>query len=449
MNAENLLLSAIVAEQDLAPVLEAKVTKEFFANPDDREVFEFILSHWHEYGKVPNTAAVKNSFPTYRFVRGKEPYEYYLDEVRRRRKYGLAVEMIGDATDQLEDDQVEEALDIISTGLLRVFTEVSELRDTNLIETWERRLETYADWKRFGDVLKGIPSGFPTIDDGLRGFQAEQLITFVGSPKAGKSWMMLIMALAAHSYGKVPLFIGFEMSNEEQEARHDAIVAGISYTRLLKGRTTPEEDEALRRELKRRKNGQPFVMSSDPDGATVSGIAAKIDQYKPDIVFVDGVYMMDDEEGEPKGSPQALTNITRSLKKLARRTGTPIVISTQVLNWKINKKRGLDENAIGYTSSFIQDSDVVLGVETVGDDPNSAHKNVKVLLARSAPKFEVGIWWDWEHTSFTEMNHEGPDQGDFGTDLEAEEDEPEVPVEELDEDVWDPKRKVVRRKVRT
>ena len=44
---------------------------------------------------------------------------------------------------------------------------------------------------------------------------------------------------------------------------------------------------------------------------------------------------MDDEQGEPKGSPQALTNITRSLKRLAQRFDIPIVGTTQVLSWKI------------------------------------------------------------------------------------------------------------------
>jgi len=440
MNPESFLNTAIIAESDLTPVLDAKVTPEFFSNPDDREVFEWIREHWGEYGKVPGTTALKANFPTYRLLKGKEPYEYYLDEVRRRRKFGLAYEMLAEATELMEEDDLEEALNEIRSGLLRVDTEVSELRDTNIVETWEERLKLYGEWKKFGHILKGIPSGFPTIDDGLRGFQKQQLITFVGAPKAGKSWMMLMMAKAAHEHGKTPLFLGFEMSNEEQEARYDAIVGGISYGRLLKGTTTQEEEERLAHELKRRRSADPFIFSSDPDGSTVSGVAAKIEQYNPDIVFIDGVYMMDDENGEPKGSPQALTNITRSLKKLARRRNICIVISTQILLWKLNRKKGIDEAAIGYTSSFIQDSDVVLGVENTSEDPNDPIKMVKVVLARTAPKFNILLHWDWETTTFMEMQYDG-DQGDFGT-----EEEKELP--DVDEDTWDPKRKVVRRKPR-
>ena len=408
MNPEHRLNCAIIVEQDITPVLDAKVTTDFFSNAEDRQVFTWIREHWSKYGQVPGTASLKNNFPNYKIIKGREPYEYYLDEVRRRRRYGLLFETVADATDLLEDDQPDEAKDRLAAGILHIDTEVSELRDTNITVDWEQRLERYAEWKKFGHTLKGIPSGFPTIDDGLRGFQPEQLITFVGAPKAGKSWMMLMMALAAQQHGKRPLFIGFEMSNEEQEARHDAIVSEISYGNLLKGRTTEEEEERLNRELKRRRNGEDFIMSSDPSGSTVSGIAAKIEQFKPDIVFIDGVYMMDDEEGEDRGTPQALTNITRSLKRLARRRKIPIVISTQVLLWKLNKKKGLDEAAIGYTSSFIQDSDVVLGVENSNsDNPNDPVKRVKVVLARTAPKFDVLLFWDWERTTVREMSYEG------------------------------------------
>ena len=405
----------------------------------------WIKHYWSEYGQVPGTGPLKNNFPTYTLTRVREPLEYYLDEVRRRRKFGLLFETLAEATELLEEDHLDEAENALATGLTRAQIEVSELRDTDIVATWQERLERYAEWKRLGRSLRGIPSGFPTIDDGLRGFQPEQLITFVGTPKAGKSWMMLLMAMAAHGVNKRPLFVGFEMSNEEQEARHDALAAKISYTRLLKGQQTPEETKRLQRALKRRRSADPFIFSSDPEGTTVSAIAAKIEQYKPDIVFIDGAYLMDDENGEPKGSPQALTNITRACKKLAQRRKIPIVISTQVLLWKINRKRGIDEGAIGYTSSFIQDSDVILGVESSSDEPNDPMKKLKVVLGRTVPKFEVALFWNWEELSVEEMAYapgEGEDAESFGTRNEK------VPDIEVEEDTWDRTRKVVVRRPR-
>jgi replicative DNA helicase len=121
------------------------------------------------------------------------------------------------------------------------------------------------------------------------------------------------------------------------------------------------------------------------------------------MLIVDGVYLMDDEQGEPKGSPQALTNITRSLKRIAQRFDIPIIGTTQVLGWKLgNKKsRKITADSIGYTSSFSQDSDLVIGVESDPDIDNQAI--LRVVLARSAPMGEVKIKWDWENMDFSEV----------------------------------------------
>jgi replicative DNA helicase len=141
----------------------------------------------------------------------------------------------------------------------------------------------------------------------------------------------------------------------------------------------------------------------------VSALAGKVQQHRPQLLIVDGVYLMDDENGEPKGSPQALTNITRSLKRLAQRFDIPIIGTTQVLSWKLNnrKTRAITAEAIGYTSSFAQDSDIVLGVESDPDIDDQAI--IRVVLARSSPKGEVRIKWDWQNMNFTEVDEKNED----------------------------------------
>ena len=403
MDAENLLISKIIRTGDLRPVLDAKITGDFFLDQEHREVFLWVIARWKRYGSVPAAQTLKTFYPEYRIPDGPEPYDVYIDLVRERRRYELTFRMLAQASRKIEDDDPDGALSVIQSQVTRIHTEVSELRDTNLMETGPERLERYEDWRKYGDRLRGIPSGFPTIDRILRGFQPEQLVTFVGVHKTGKSTLLLRMALEAHQAGYEPLFIGFEMSNEEQEARYDSMRAGVSYPLLLEGKLPRDQREKLAREIGKDKGMQPFILSSDPEGATVGGIAAKIEQYRPHVVFLDGVYLMDDEDGAEKGTPLALTNITRSLKKLAQRTKTPIVITTQALLWKMGKK-GLHTGAIGYASSFAQDSDVIMGVEHTGDDEESPIKKVSVLDARSAPRKHVLISWDWETGTFEELD---------------------------------------------
>ena len=177
---------------------------------------------------------------------------------------------------------------------------------------------------------------------------------------------------------------------------------------------TNNELEKIANTLRMRKNMHPFVVTEDTSSlTTVSALAAKVKEFKPDILFVDGVYLMDDENGEPKGSPQALTNITRSLKRLAQNADIPVIGTTQVLSWKLgNKKsRKITADSIGYTSSFAQDSDLIVGVESDPDIDNQSI--IRVVLARSAPLGEIRINWDWKNMDFTEV---GEDDGDDDSD---------------------------------
>lgn len=217
----------------------------------------------------------------------------------------------------------------------------------------------------------------------------------------------LIMANAAHAHGIVPMYVSFEMSNEEQSARYDSLISGVSYTNILRGSLSIKEMQKIEQALKIRRNMHPFIMTEDTSSlTTVGALSSKVQKHRPGLLIVDGVYLMDDENGEPKGSPQALTNITRSLKRMSQNLNIPVIGTTQVLSWKLGnrKTRQVTADAIGYSSSFVQDSDVVLGVESDPDIDNQSI--IRVLLARAAPKGEVRIKWDWSNMDFAEVSED-------------------------------------------
>ena len=97
---------------------------------------------------------------------------------------------------------------------------------------------------------------------------------------------------------------------------------------------------------------------------------------------------------------------------MAQKFDVPLIGTTQVLSWKLgNKKsRQISADSIGYTSSFAQDSDLILGVESDPDIDNQAI--VRVVLARTAPKGEIRIKWDWDTMDFTEVGEESRDGTD-------------------------------------
>jgi len=412
-SAEQLLISKVVQEQDLSYSLKHGVKSQYFTS-EWEIVWEWLVSFWREHGEVPTTRAIKQEFGDIKFVDAKgEPFSALVNEVYVSYRHRNLVEAMSAAMPAIQSGDTTEAFKLLAAGVQKAGADVARLRDVNLIDTWEERVNKYDELRKMPNAIRGIPTGIQGLDRITSGLRPQQLITFVGEAKKGKSLMTLMMANAAHIHGKRPLFVSFEMSAEEQAARYDAIVAKVPYSNILRASLSDQEFERVRETLRMRKNMHPFVITEDTASVTtVSALTAKVKEYQPDILFIDGVYLMDDEQGEPKGSPQALTNITRALKRLAQNQDIPVVGTTQVLSWKLgNKKsRRVTADSIGYTSSFAQDSDLVLAVES---DPDIENQGIiRVVLARSAPLGEIRINWDWNNMDFTEVGEEGDDKDD-------------------------------------
>lgn len=404
-NAEHLLISKVLQTGSVSEVIEAGLRPDHFTG-DYQNMWVWMLDYWRKHGAVPTVRVFKQEFGDVSVYDAEaEPFSALIDELYYAYKREHIITSIANAMPLLNDNDVDEAYKKLSEGLQKASLETARLRDVDIIQNWEQRLARYEEIRNMPNSLRGIPTGFMGLDRITAGLRPQQLVTFVGEAKKGKSMMSLIMANAAHQHGITPMFVSFEMSIEEQEARYDALLSGVSHTKIIRGDITTREMEKIQKALRLQKNMHPFHFTEDSASlTTVSAIAAKIQQYRPGILFVDGVYLMDDENGEPKGSPQALTNITRSLKRLAQRFDIPIVGTTQVLSWKLgNKKsRQVTADSIGYSSSFVQDSDLVLGVESDPDIDNQSI--IRVILARTAPKGEVKIKWDWQNMDFTEVD---------------------------------------------
>ena len=412
-STEHLLISKVIQTGELTELIDAGIRPEHFSG-EWADIWLWLLNYWREYSNVPTPRAFKQEYGDTRLLNAEnEPFAALIDELYGAYKQQHLVNAITSALPALNNNETEEAYAKLSEGLQKASVETSRLRDVDLTQSWEGRLEKYEELRNTPNGLRGIPTGFLGLDRITAGLRPQQLVTFVGDAKQGKSLMTLIMANAAHNHGIVPMYVSFEMSIEEQAARYDAIISGIPHTRIIRGDLTAADMDKLSKALSLRRNMQPFVMTEDTSSlTTVSGLAGKVQQHRPRLLIVDGVYLMDDEQGEPKGSPQALTNITRSLKRLAQRFDIPIIGTTQVLSWKLgNKKsRQITAEAIGYTSSFAQDSDLVLGVESDPDIDNQAI--IRVVLSRSSPKGEVRIKWDWETMNFTEVDEDDSSDND-------------------------------------
>lgn len=395
------LISRAVRTRDISPLLEAGVSDDWFFVDENRQVWRFLRQHWTKYQEVPTAVTVLDNFPTYRLLAVDDTLEYLLDQLVEYRKRQHAITVVQDASEAIASGDHNGAIAVLSQGVARLIDEgVRESGDIDLTDNATKRFDDYTNIKTRPNGLLGFATGFKTIDQATAGLQPGQLVTIIAPPKTGKSVLAMQMAVNVHRDGFVPMFQSFEMTNLEQQQRHDSMRARISHSRLIRGGLHKDEETRYMEELKAMEEMHNFYLTDSVSAMTVTGLAAKIDKLRPDIAFVDGVYLMTDEVTGESNSPQALTNITRNLKHLAMAKKIPIVISTQVLLWKM-KKRQVSADAIGYSSSFYQDSDVILGLQKQ-DEEDDTSRELRIVASRNCGPATSDLLWDWEEGKFEE-----------------------------------------------
>ena len=404
MNKETLIISKVINDRDLTPLFNRNVNETWFVDNEDRKIWVFLKSHFTKYGECPSIDVIHDNFPSYVVNKVDDSIEYLLDELVATRRRSSTVSMIGDAIELIEKQQNHEAaLLAIQKGIISLEgSGLTRTTDINITDDPLKRWDEY-EYRKNNPGLLGVPTGFPTIDAATGGLQNGQLVVIVAPPKTGKSTLALQIAQNVHMMGSVPMFQSFEMSNKEQLSRYDAMRARVSHTRLQNGLLTKEEESRYKTILKgieRMEN--KFWLIDSSQGATVSGIASKIQVLQPDIIFIDGTYLMTDEQTGERNTPQALTGITRALKSLAQRVNKPIVISTQVLNHKM-KNGQVTADSIGYSSSFHQDADVIFGLQRQDEDVDDT-RTLKVIASRNSGPAEVDMVWDWDTGQFRELD---------------------------------------------
>ena len=395
------LLSRAVRTRDISVLLEAGVSDDWFFVDENKAVWRFIRQHWTKYQEVPTGVTVLDNFPTYRLLAVDDNIDYLLDQLIEYRKRQSTITVVQDASEAIASGDHNTAIAVLNQGVAKLLDEGSrESTDIDLTLNATGRFDEYLNVKTRPNGLLGIATGFKTIDQATAGLQPGQLITIIAPPKTGKSVLALQVAVNVHNDGFVPLFQSFEMNNIEQQHRHDAMRSHIAHSRLIRGALTKEEEARYQKVLEEMEGMHKFYLTDAVSAMTVTGLAAKIDKLRPDIVFVDGVYLMVDEITGEQNSPQALTNITRGLKQLAMAKKIPVVISTQVLLWKM-KKRQVSADAIGYSSSFYQDSDVILGLQKQ-DEEDDTSRELRIVASRNCGPASSDLLWDWEEGKFEE-----------------------------------------------
>lgn len=222
------------------------------------------------------------------------------------------------------------------------------------------------------------------------GLQPDDYVVFYGRPKSMKTWVLCYLIAWAFENEKRILVYTKEMTPDNVYMRVLACILRFAYDELREaaaatGKPLQVSDEAQLMNLYQwvcsdpRIAQQLVVLSgrdAPPGGDTVSWLNSKIDQYHPDILFVDGSYLLSDQR-KASADHTRVMNISRDLRQMNLATRVPI-ISTLQANRKAAGHSDANFDEIAYSDAIGQDATVAARV--IND---KASPTISIILAGS------------------------------------------------------------------
>lgn len=213
--------------------------------------------------------------------------------------------------------------------------------------------------------LPGLASGFYDLDSLTQGFQKSDLIIIAGRPSMGKTAFVLNITENILKNYKLPIiFFSLEMSKEQLIYRLLSNETGISQTRLKLGNLYKEDWNKLKKSIQLYSK-LPFFINDEPN-ITIYDLRSKIkkiifEQTNIGLIIIDYLQLLLNSKIKTENRVQELSQITRSLKAIAKEFQTPIIALSQLsrnVENRINKRPILSD--LRESGSIEQDADLVL-----------------------------------------------------------------------------------------
>ena len=299
-------------------------------------------------------------------------------------------------------EQAEKSVfDISLSRSTRGFVPIKQILTSN----FDRIEELYLNKGK----ITGIPTGFTDLDQKLSGLQKSDFILIAGRPSMGKSALMMNIVHHAAVREQIPVAVfSLEMSKEQLSQRLLCSEALIDAHRLRTGDITEDEWIKLAKAMGVLADKPIFI--DDTPAITITEMRAKCRRLKIEhglgLVAIDYLQLM---SGSTKydSRQQEVSDISRSLKALARELDVPVVALSQLSRapeMRADHRPVLSD--LRESGAIEQDADVVMLLyRDEYYNPDSEKKNIgEVIIAkqRNGPTGVVELVWLGQFTKFAD-----------------------------------------------
>ena len=417
-------LASLVSEDLLSHFL--KLDESYFWQ-HEVGVYKKVKRHVNKYNTLP-------SFDLFKKMSGvksppKDLPQFWVDKLSERALFNKLDGLLPIVHNKLKAQKVKEAhaavLEYIDYAY-RINTGGSG--DLTTLQTLMKG--AVADLKAaqfYSGGLTGIPTGWSTLDEITLGYQKAEQYLLTARPKMGKSFLIRHSILASHFAGFRPLEVSMEMRGKQQATRNLAMITKKPFNSIRTGRITSFQEAELLQIVDEFDKGPPVYFLDGQFRQNVDDIKAAIYVTEPDIVFIDGAYLvhlagMSFENQYAKNSAEweTMKRVAEQLKNLCSTMNIPMVNSFQLKRPKSKRiARTMTTSPVKTKPELagledIQLSDVIgqlaslaIGVFNSEDvNPELSQemslRYVEILGVRDGVGSGFFINWDFENMDFSE-----------------------------------------------
>jgi replicative DNA helicase len=243
--------------------------------------------------------------------------------------------------------------------------------------------------------ITGVASGLSDLDERTSGWQEGELIVLAARPSMGKTALALNFVESALFQQKKPVMVfSMEMPSNALIMRMMSSIGRIDQTKIRNGKLTEEDWPKLSAAVAKMKDKPLFI--DDTPALSPQEMRARIkrvarEQGEPGLIMVDYLQLMT-SAGTAEGRTQEISDISRSLKSIAKEFNCPVIALSQ-LNRGVEQrpnKRPLNSD-LRESGAIEQDADVILFIyrdEYYHED--SPDKGIAELIIGKQRNGEIG-----------------------------------------------------------
>lgn len=426
--AEKMILSCLLINSEAIEITSRTLSIEAFYFKNHQEIYKAIifmyknkipidilmlLTFLQDNGLLQKIGGIKVLIELISQIPNLVYLEEYLSLVNekyvRRSLIQLGYQVINSG--YITNIPLEEILSEFEKKLLNL---TKEIRPQKLFSSTELLNDIFFELKTksLNPTLSGLTSGFYDLDSLTQGFQKSDLIIIAGRPSMGKTALGLTIASNVIKNLKVPvLFFSLEMSKEQIMYRLLSMETNINQMRLKSGKLYQNDWVKLNQMIKILSK-LPFFID-DTFNLSIQTIRSKIktiifEQNQIGLIIIDYLQLMQNSKLETENRVQELSQITRSLKTIAREFNIPIIALSQLsrnVENRIDKKPILSD--LRESGSIEQDADLVLilyknNSNNLKQSDEQIDELVELIVAkhRNGPIGNVRLRFDKKRTKF-------------------------------------------------